>query len=45
MKRYDALASPVAALNLWLDAVQWRRKMAKPGGANLLNRKYFYGKN
>ena len=21
MKRYDALASPVAALNLWLDAI------------------------
>ena len=23
---------------------QWRRKMAKPGGANLLIRKYLYGK-
>jgi len=22
---------------------QWRRKLTKPGGANLLNRKYFYG--
>ena len=24
--------------------LQWRRKMAKPGGANLLIKKYFYGK-
>jgi len=28
---------------LTLFEIQWLRKMAKSGGANLGNRKYFYG--
>ena len=33
-------------MHKWLLKVkQWWRKMVKPGGANLLNRKYFYAKN
>ena len=29
----------------YIHAVQWRRKLSKSGGANLLNKNYFYGKN
>ena len=29
----------------YIHAVQWRRKLSKSGGTNLLNKNYFYGKN
>ena len=41
---YSQISCLLSILNGYIQRNQWQRKNAKPGGTNLPNKKYFYGK-